>query len=82
MLDQRGIAASSGSACTAGSIDPSHVLIAIGADEDEGRESIRLTLSDETTKEELDECALQLQEIVSMLRSGSLLYEDFLKQNA
>jgi cysteine desulfurase len=50
LLDQRGIAASSGSACTAGSIDPSHVLIAIGADEDEGRESIRLTLSDETTK--------------------------------
>ena len=81
LLDQRGIAASSGSACTAGSIDPSHVLIAIGADEDEGRESIRLTLSDETTKEELDECALQLQEIVSMLRSGSLLYEDYLKQN-
>ena len=81
LLDQRGIAASSGSACTAGSIDPSHVLMAIGADEDEGRESIRLTLSDETTKEELDECAKQLKDIVTMLRSHSLLYEDFLNRS-
>ena len=81
LLDQRGIAASSGSACTAGSIDPSHVLMAIGADEDEGRESIRLTMSDETTREELDECARQLKDIVTMLRSHSLLYEDFLTQN-
>ena len=55
--------------------------MAIGADEDEGRESIRLTLSDETTKEELDECAKQLKDIVTMLRSHSLLYEDFLNRS-
>lgn len=81
MLDQKGIAASSGSACTAGSIDPSHVLLAIGRDETEARESLRFTLSDATTKEELDKTVDVLKETVEMLRSTNLFYQDYLEKN-
>ena len=75
LLDQKGIAASSGSACTAGSIDPSHVLLAIGRDEDEARESLRFTLSDTTTQEELDRTVDILKETVDMLRSANVFYQ-------
>lgn len=81
MLDGKGIAASSGSACTAGSIDPSHVLLAIGRDETEARESLRFTLSDSTTMEELDRTVEVLKETVEMLRSTNLFYQDYLEKN-
>lgn len=81
MLDGKGIAASSGSACTAGSIDPSHVLLAIGRDETEARESLRFTLSDSTTTEELDRTVEVLKETVEMLRSTNLFYQDYLEKN-
>ena len=74
MLDMRGICASSGSACTAGSIDPSHVLIATGLSPEEARESVRLTLSDETTMEEIDQTVEALKQIVHDLREMSPLY--------
>ena len=81
MLDGKGIAASSGSACTAGSIDPSHVLLAIGRDETEARESLRFTLSDSTTMEELDRTVEVLKETVEMLRRTNLFYQDYLEKN-
>ena len=80
LLDQRGICASSGSACTSGSLDPSHVLLAIGLPHETAHGSLRITLSEETTREELDYVAESLGEIVGRLRSMSPLYEDFLKQ--
>lgn len=81
LLDQKGIAASSGSACTAGSIDPSHVLIAIGRDETEARESLRFTLSDSTTEDELDKTIDVLKETLGMLRASNLFYQDYIKKN-
>lgn len=81
MLDGKGIAASSGSACTAGSIDPSHVLLAIRRDETEARESLRFTLSDATTEDELDRTVEVLKETVEMLRSTNLFYQDYLEKN-
>ena len=68
------ICASSGSACTAGSIDPSHVLMAMGLTSDEARESVRFTLSDETTKEEIDKTVNAVEQIVERLRSMSPHY--------
>lgn len=68
MLDMRGICASSGSACTAGSIDPSHVLLAMGLEPDMAKGSLRLTLSEENTVEELDLVADALKQIVGKLR--------------
>ena len=82
LLDQQGICASSGSACTSGSLDPSHVLLAIGLPHEIAHGSLRLTLSDETTKEEIDFVVDELKKIVERLRSMSPLYEDFLKNNA
>ena len=79
MLDNYGICASSGSACTSGSLDPSHVLLAIGLPHEIAHGSLRLTLSEETTKEELDFTVDKLKEIVQYLRSMSPLYEDFMK---
>ena len=79
MLDSFGICASSGSACTSGSLDPSHVLLAIGLPHEIAHGSLRLTLSEETTKEELDFTVDKLKEIVQYLRSMSPLYEDFMK---
>lgn len=80
MLDSKGICASSGSACTSGSLDPSHVLLAIGLPHEIAHGSLRLTLSEETTKGELDYVIENLQEIVKKLRNMSPLYEDFLKE--
>lgn len=77
MLDMKGICASSGSACTSGSLDPSHVLLAIGLPHEIAHGSLRLTLGDETTKEDVDYVIDQLKEIVEKLRSMSPLYEDF-----
>ena len=79
MLDQNGICGSSGSACTSGSLDPSHVLLAIGLPHEIAHGSLRLTLSEETTKEDLDFTVDKLKEIVQYLRSMSPLYEDFMK---
>ncbi|MBD5543347.1 MAG: cysteine desulfurase NifS [Lachnospiraceae bacterium] len=79
LLDQKGIAGSSGSACTSGSLDPSHVLLAIGLPHEIAHGSLRLTLSDETTREEIDYVVDELKQIVERLRSMSPLYEDFLK---
>ena len=79
MLDMKGICASSGSACTSGSLDPSHVLLAIGLKHEEAHGSLRLTLSEESTKEEMDIVAEEVTKIVQRLRDMSPLYEDFLK---
>ena len=73
------ICASSGSACTSGSLDPSHVLLAIGLKHEEAHGSLRLTLSEESTKEEMDIVAEEVKKIVQRLRDMSPLYEDFLK---
>ena len=80
MLDAFGICASSGSACTSGSLDPSHVLLAIGLPHEIAHGSLRMTLSEETTKEDLDFTVEKLKEIVAKLRSMSPLYEDFVKK--
>ena len=81
MLDMKGICASSGSACTSGSLDPSHVLLAIGLPHEIAHGSLRLTLSEENTKEEIDYVVDSIKEIVNKLRSMSPLYEDFVKKN-
>jgi len=81
LLDQKGICASSGSACTSGSLDPSHVLLAIGLPHEIAHGSLRLTLSGETAKEEIDFVADSIKEIVGRLRSMSPLYEDFVKKD-
>ena len=80
MLDMEGIAASSGSACTSGSLDPSHVLLAIGLPHEIAHGSLRMTLSDETTKEDLDFTVEKIKAIVERLRNMSPLYEDFMKK--
>jgi cysteine desulfurase len=80
LLDQNGICGSSGSACTSGSLDPSHVLLAIGLPHEIAHGSLRLTLSDETTMEEIDFTVDKLKEIIERLRGMSPLYEDFVKK--
>jgi len=79
MLDMKGICASSGSACTSGSLDPSHVLLAIGLKHEEAHGSLRITVSEENTMEEMDTVVEAVKEIVARLRAMSPLYEDFLK---
>lgn len=79
LLDQKGICASSGSACTSGSLDPSHVLLAIGLPHEIAHGSLRLTLSEETTQEEIDVTVEAIKNIVERLRAMSPLYEDFVK---
>ena len=81
MLDMKGICASSGSACTSGSLDPSHVLLAIGLPHEKAHGSLRMTLSEENTKEEMDFVVDNIKEIVKRLRDMSPLYEDFAKKN-
>ncbi|HOO27357.1 MAG TPA: aminotransferase class V-fold PLP-dependent enzyme, partial [Lachnospiraceae bacterium] len=81
MLDMEGICGSSGSACTSGSLDPSHVLLAIGLPHEIAHGSLRLTLSEETTKEEIDFTIDKIKTIVERLRNMSPLYEDFMKDN-
>ena len=80
MLDMDGICGSSGSACTSGSLDPSHVLLAIGLPHEIAHGSLRLTLSEETTKEELDYVVESIRKIEKKLRAMSPLYEDFMKK--
>ncbi|MBO5302471.1 MAG: cysteine desulfurase NifS [Lachnospiraceae bacterium] len=80
MLDAKGICASSGSACTSGSLDPSHVLLAIGRPHEIAHGSLRLTLSEKTTKEEMDRVIDELKKIIERLRSMSPLYEDYKKE--
>ena len=80
LLDQHGICGSSGSACTSGSLDPSHVLLAIGLPHEIAHGSLRLTLSAETTKEEIDYTIETVAKIVERLRSMSPLYSDFRSQ--
>lgn len=82
MLDNKGICGSSGSACTSGSLDPSHVLLAIGLPHEIAHGSLRLTLSEENTKEEMDFVVESIKTIVERLRNMSPLYEDFLKKQA
>ena len=82
MLDMKGICASSGSACTSGSLDPSHVLLAIGLPHEIAHGSLRMTLSEETTKEDIDYVVDSLKEIVDRLRSMSPLYVDFIKKQS
>ena len=79
-LDRQGICGSSGSACTSGSLDPSHVLLAIGLPHETAHGSLRLTLSYENTKEEIDYKVEQLTEIIERLRGMSPLWEDFCKE--
>ena len=79
LLDQKGICASSGSACTSGSLEPSHVLLAIGLPHEIAHGSLRLTLSEETTREDIDYTVDNLKNIVARLRNISPLHEDFIK---
>lgn len=81
LLDQLGICASSGSACTSGSLDPSHVLLAIGLPHEIAHGSLRISLSEETTMEEIDYVVDELKKIIKRLRSMSPLYEDFVRDN-
>ena len=79
-LDLRGIAASSGSACTSGSLDPSHVLLAIGLPHEIAHGSLRLSLGLDNTMEDVDYIVKNLIEIVALLRNMSPLYEKFVKE--
>ena len=80
MLDSKGICGSSGSACTSGSLDPSHVLLAIGLPHEIAHGSLRLTLSEENTLEEMDHVVESIKAILERLRGMSPLYEDFMKK--
>ena len=81
LLDQNGVCGSSGSACTSGSLDPSHVLLAIGLPHEIAHGSLRLTLSEKNTMEEVDFTVDKLKGIIERLRSMSPLYENFVKNN-
>ena len=81
LLDMNGIAASSGSACTSGSLDASHVMLGIGVPHEKAHGSIRVTLGEMNTKEEADKLLEVLPAIVQRMRDMSPLYEDFLNQN-
>lgn len=81
MLDMAGICGSSGSACTSGSLDPSHVLLAIGLPHEIAHGSLRLTLGEENTEEEINYVVDTVKEIVTKLRSMSPLYEDYMKRH-
>jgi cysteine desulfurase len=80
MLDSYGVCASSGSACTSGSLDPSHVLLAIGLPHEIAHGSVRMTLGEDTTREDMDFVVDKLKYIVQYLRNMSPLYEDFIKK--
>lgn len=81
LLDYKGICASSGSACTSGSLDPSHVLLSIGLPHEKAHGSVRLSLGHFTTEEQVDYVINELPPIVERLRAMSPLYEEFLKNN-
>lgn len=80
MLDMKNICASSGSACTSGSLDPSHVLLAIGLPHEIAHGSLRLTVSEDNTEEEIHYTVDMIKEIVEKLRRMSPLYEDFMRK--
>ena len=80
-LDLQGIAASSGSACTSGSLDPSHVLLALGLTHEVAHGSLRISMSDYTTQEEIDKLLEVLPVIIEKLRSMSPLWERIIKEN-
>ncbi len=82
MLDMEGIMASSGSACTSGSLDPSHVLLAIGREHELAHGSLRLSVGPDNTIEEMDYVIEKIQQIVGNLRNMSPLYEDFIKKES
>ena len=76
LLDDRGISASSGSACTSGSLDPSHVLLALGLPHEVAHGSLRISLSEYNTEEEADHIIKQVPEVVEYLRSMSPIWKD------
>ncbi|MBR4754940.1 MAG: aminotransferase class V-fold PLP-dependent enzyme, partial [Lachnospiraceae bacterium] len=76
LLDDKGISASSGSACTSGSLDPSHVLLAIGRPHEVAHGSLRLSLGEDTTDEEIDYLIKSVTEVVEYLRSISPFWRD------
>ena len=80
-LDMKGISASSGSACTSGSLDPSHVLLAIGLKHEEAHGSLRVSFDETNTKEQVDYIVDELADIIELLRNMSPLYEDLIKNN-
>lgn len=82
MLDMKGICGSSGSACTSGSLDPSHVLLAIGLPHEIAHGSLRLTLGEDTTLEDIDYTVDTVKGIVAQLREMSPLYEDYMKKHS
>ncbi len=79
LLDDRGIQASSGSACTSGSLDPSHVLLAIGRVHDVAHGSLRLTIGEDVTEEEIDEIIRAVSEVVAYLRGFSPIWRDLME---
>ena len=81
LLDMNGVAASSGSACTSGSLDPSHVLLALGLPHEKAHGSLRLTLGEGNTEQEVDYVLEKLPAIVQRMRDMSPLYEEFMKNN-
>lgn len=82
LLDDRGISASSGSACTSGSLDPSHVLLAIGRVHDVAHASLRLSIGEDTTEEEIDYMIQSVREVVDYLRSFSPVWRNLLAGKA
>ncbi|MDN5378604.1 MAG: cysteine desulfurase [Clostridiales bacterium] len=80
MLDMKGICASSGSACTSGSLDPSHVLLALGLKHEVAHGSLRLSISEENTDEEIDYILEVIPQIVEKLRAMSPLWEKIVKE--
>lgn len=81
MLDRKGICASSGSACTSGELNPSHVLLALGRNEEEAEGALRITLSEKNSMEEMEFVVECLKEAVQKLRSISTQYTDFCRKN-
>ena len=78
LLDAKGISASSGSACTSGSLDPSHVLLAIGRPHEVAHGSLRLTICEDNTEEDIDYILAELPPIVSYLRDMSPVWKDLM----
>lgn len=81
-LDMKGISASSGSACTSGSLDPSHVLLAIGLKHEQAHGSLRTSFGEDNTLEDVDYMVDSIAEIVDRLRQMSPLYEEMMKKNS